>query len=103
MFKYTKECREISGFGGFYEEACRNATIKGYEFMIKIMKGEKIESIKFNDFIDLNDGNKKTMESVILEACNNDATGAMMNVIASHIVNAYCNGWDEYIKTMEEN
>jgi len=29
MYKYTEKCREISGMGGGYEDACRKMVIAG--------------------------------------------------------------------------
>lgn len=101
-FNYTDGCREISGFGGGYESACRDMVIVGMNWLDKNKKAKinfkqykNIYGITFDESKDC-----KKMQKVML-AVNDGCSGAQMQACTNHIMFAHTNGWDKYIKEME--
>ena len=102
-YKYTEHCREISGFGGSYENACRTMVIEGMKYLEQ-NKGadpsfdqfKKVFGITTNENEDM-----KLLQKAMLNSIGGDCTGAMMQACTNHVLFAYKNGWDNYIKKME--
>ena len=96
--------REISGFGGGYEEACRKLVIAGLEWfdqnpnkkpVFKGLKGVFGHLLEDNqDAID--------MSNYIVKKAADDLTGAMMHAAHEHIRFVRQNGWDKYVEEMEK-
>ena len=102
--EYTKEMREISGFGGGYEETCRNMVIAGATFL----KQNPNVNPKYKGFknvtgvcIDDNEDAKK-LDEILMEACKKACTGAMHQAAVSHALFIGNKGWEEYKKIMTE-
>lgn len=98
---------EISGFGGGYEQACRDMTKAGViwlrEHPEELAKWRQA-SREYRE----RTGNNHTpphvyppsyreFESVIVKACD-DCTGAMYGASQGHAIAIFERGWDEYVK-----
>lgn len=100
---YPQGCREISGFGGGYEDACRNMVIAGMKWFDenpsanpKFEQYENITGICTGKNEDA--GN---LEKALLLCCN-DCSGAMFQAAVNHTMFAHKNGWDKYIEEMSK-
>ena len=102
-YYYPEGCKEISGFGGGYEEACRKMVIAG----ITWLSGQNGEKIKFSGFegvfglITAENETAKQLEKIMIDAAGGDCTGAMLHACVNHVSYAYAHGWEDYIKHME--
>ena len=102
-YEYTPKCREISGFGGSYEAACRQMVIAGMEWFDKYPQA----SPKFHQYSNItgivvaDDPDAKSLETALMEAVG-DCSGAMMQAAVNHCLFAAKNGWEVYIAKMEE-
>lgn len=102
-YKFTDNMREISGFGGGYENACREMVIAGVEWLDenKNANPEAKESPQiFGMTFDENE-DMKELQDVMLEAVG-DCSGAMMHVSTNHVMFIAKNGWRKYCEEMEE-
>lgn len=103
-YQYTKECDEISGFGGDYENACRTMVITGMQWLDEhpgsnptFDEFENVYGMTTNENDDM-----KTMQEAMNKSIGDEATGAMMQACTNHVLAARKLGWNEYIKKMEE-
>lgn len=98
---------EISGFGGGYEQACRDmakagalwlrehpdslARWRGNKKEYEDKSGERYcpDSVYGPDY--------KDFEAAILKACD-DCTGAMFGASRGHAIAIFEKGWDAYVK-----
>jgi len=100
-YKYTSDMGEISGFGGEYEEACRNMVIAGLEWLDMHPNADP----KFHGYagiygiIDEDNNDAKELGKVVENACDG-CSGAMYQVSISHILYIKNNGWDKYVDRM---
>ncbi len=103
-FEYTKNCREISGFGSGYESSCRDMVIAGMKWLDENKKA-KIDFAQYKNIygltFDESEDCKKMQEKML--AVNDGCSGAQMQACLNHIIYAYTNGWGKYIKEMEQN
>lgn len=104
-YSYNEGSREISGFGGSYEEACRKMVIAGMEWWdehpeadVRWQEAKNIRGIQFNESEDC-----KAMQKHMSEAVGDDATGAMMQYTCNHVLAARRLGWDGYMEKMKES
>lgn len=101
-YKYTEKCREISGFGGSYEERCRALVIAGLEWYDANPNAKPVfktyEKV-FGLILEENDDAKAMCKA--MEKVSDDLTGAMMHAAHEHIRYARQNGWSKYIEEME--
>jgi len=95
--------REISGFGGGYEQTCRDMVLAGVEWLEKNpnvdpkFKGYKnVFGLILKDNVDA-----KKLSKVVVGASGGDCTGAMHQAAISHILFIKKNGWKKYVKEME--
>lgn len=102
-YEYTADMREISGFGGGYEDACRNMVIAGlnwcdehWDANVTYKEYENIYGITFDESEDC----KKMQEAML--AVNDGCSGAQMQASMSHVMAARKLGWEEYCKQMRE-
>jgi hypothetical protein len=102
-YSYTKFCNEISGFGGGYENACRQMVIAGMEWLDDHPEADPKYSEFKNVFgLTTNENDDcKNLQKAMNEAIDNEASGAMMQACLSHILYARDKGWENYIKKME--
>jgi len=101
-YEYTEKCREISGFGGEYEKACRDMVKAGMEWLDQNPEAEPTfaQSKKVIGLtIDENEDMQK-MQSVMVAAVGG-CSGAMMQAATNHVLYARKNGWEKYIQEME--
>ena len=103
-YQYKENSREISGFGGGYEEACRKMVIAGVEWWdahaeadVRWKESPNITGIQFNESDDC-----KAMQKHMNEAIDNEASGAMMQACCNHVLAARRLGWEKYMEEMHE-
>jgi len=103
-FVYPEGSREISGFGGGYEEACRNMVVAGMEWLKEnpdanptFKQYKNVYGITADENTDM-----KNMQNTMNEAIGNEASGAMMQASTNHVLYAHKNGWEKYIEEMTE-
>jgi hypothetical protein len=103
-YQYTKNCREISGFGGGYEDACRKMVVAGMEWL----ESHKDANPNFDQFKNVyglttnENDDMVAMQKAMNTAIGNEASGAMMQASTNHVLFAHKNGWGKYIEKMEE-
>lgn len=101
-YKYTPEMREISGFGGGYEETCRAMVVAGLEWLDQNPQANPEFSHYSNVYGIINKENDdaKALSEAVVAAANHDCTGAMHQATISHILWIKKNGWDKYVENM---
>jgi hypothetical protein len=101
-YKYAEGAREISGFGGGYEEACRNMVIRGMEWFDENPSASPKFKQYQNVFGIINEENPeaKSLTDTMLEVVGCDCTGAMMQASVNHVMYAAKNGWEKYMEEM---
>lgn len=100
---FTNDMREISGFGGGYEEACRKMVLAGLEWFDQHPEADP----KYHGFkgvygvIDEDSDDAKMLSQAVIGAVG-DCTGAMHQAAISHIFFIRKNGWNAYAAKMRE-
>ena|SRR5688572_22562404 len=101
-YLYAKNAKEISGFGGGYEDCCRKMVVAGMEWLEKhpnadlsYKEYENIYGITADESNDI-----KLLQKHMNGAINNKSSGAMMQACLGHIMFAHKNGWDKYMEEM---
>jgi len=103
-YQYTSEMQEISGFGGGYEDMCRQMVVAGCVWLDAHPEADP----KFHGFkgiygiIDEDNEDAKELTKAIVAPCNGDCTGAMHQAAVSHVLFIRKNGWDKYVEEMSE-
>ena len=101
--RYTEDMSEISGFGGSYEQACRDMVIAGVEWFkrqddpdptIKTYRNVTGIAIPENE-------DAEALEEAMLETLDESPTGAMFQAAVNHVLFAAENGWEAYAEKME--
>lgn len=101
QYEFTNSMTEISGFGGEYEEACRNMLIAGCKWleanpeanpMFKGFRG--VYGVIESD----NDDAKSLSNAVVHGAGQYGPSGAMHQAVISSLLFIKAKGWDEYVK-----
>lgn len=103
QFSYTRNSREISGFGGGYEKACRDMVIAGMQWLDQHPKA-KIKFATYSGVMGLITNESpdcEKMQKAMLKV-NDGCSGAQMQACLTHIMFAHKNGWDKYVKEMEK-
>lgn len=101
-FTYPRNSREISGFGGGYEKACKDMVIEGMKWLEKHPKAD-ISYKEYENIYGLTTGESedcKRMQNIMVEV-NPGCSGAQMQACLSHIMFAHQHGWEKYIMDME--
>ena len=97
-------CREISGFGGGYEDACRKMVVAGLNWMLaNPEKAKNLKVIQYTNIYgicDVEGDGQKELDSVMMEACNHDCTGAMHQACINHLFWAFAHSPEEYAQEM---
>jgi len=90
--------REISGFGGSYEHACRAMLRAGGEY------ADQHPSICYAITTSRRGpgGPPAAMDKAMCDAADNDVTGAMFSATLSHIVFVLHHSWEEFVERMRE-
>ena len=103
-YKYSKMSREISGFGGDYEQACRDMVRAGMRWWDEHPKAE-ISFEQSNNIYGLtaNESNDcKTLSEVMDASIGCGCSSAMMQACLNHLMYAHEHGWDQYMEKMVE-
>ena len=105
-YQFTKEMREISGFGGGYEDCCRRMIVAGAQWCDS-NPDAKLTYKEFKNITGLTTDESPDMKKM-QEAMNNatgefGATGAMMQAAMSHVMFVRKNGWAKYVEEMIES
>ena len=101
-YEYTSTMKEISGFGGGYENTCRAMVVAGLEWWDANPDADP----KWGEFKNIygltteENEDAKTLQNVMNEAAKNDCTGAMMQATMSHVLYIHKNGWEKYVSDM---
>ena len=97
-YQYTDDMGEISGFGGDYEQTCRNMVVAGLEWLDSNPNSDPqfhgYKSI-YGVITEDNEDAKKLSDAVV-NASGGDCTGAMHQATISRILWIRKNGWDKY-------
>jgi len=94
MIKMKLKFLDMSGMGGKYEEMCRRMLIDGLSFIDKY-KLRNLMLILYKQ--KLLGELEKTLVQVVTER-DKTVTGAMVNVVVSHIFYIAINGYNEWIE-----
>ncbi len=100
-YDYSKIKREISGFGGGYEAACRAMVVAGLQWLDEHPNAD-VSYKEYENVYGLTTGESddcKLMEKAML-AVNDGCSGAQMQASKSHIMFIHKNGWDKYVEEM---
>ena len=104
-YRHTPAMGEITGFGGGYERTCQDMLHAGVEWLME----HKDATIKLKGYKGIygvaelvgedNEPNELTeeLEQAIMQACNNDCTGAMHQAVTTRLIYIHANGWDKYV------
>ena len=103
-YRHTEEMGEISGFGGGYEELCQDMLEAGVKLLVENpdmdphFKGyEGIYGI-----IDADNEDGRKLSEVIINASNDECTGAMHQAAIMRLLYISKHGWDRYCKEVIE-
>ncbi|QDV34964.1 hypothetical protein [Tautonia plasticadhaerens] len=102
-YKFTPAMREISGFGGAYEECCRRMLIAALEWL----DGHPEADPRFTgysnvyDVIDEDNEDAKALSKAACDAAGEfGTTGAMHQAVISSALWIKTHGWDAYLERM---
>ena len=116
-YEFTPEMREISGFGGSYEEACRIMVRAGMEWLDAHPDADPQFAGFKNVYGIISDSNadaealtKAIMDAPVADPDTGEpttigkagATGAMHQAAVSHCMFIRKNGWDAYVERMSQ-
>lgn len=97
---FSHEMREVSGFGGGYEEACRRMVLAGVEHLStwqgdapKVGESDVIVGVHMNQ----NDA-AQALEDAMVKAGGDDLSGAMVQFSIRHARRAHHIGWYKYVE-----
>ena len=103
-YAWTPDMGEISGFGGEYEEACRQMLRQGLQWCDAHpdakprYKGfENVYGLCIDDNEDA-----KQLDKALTADIPGGPTGAMHQAVVSHIFFIRANGWEAYCAKMRE-
>ena len=103
QYEFTPKMGEISGFGGGYEQACRNMLKAGLEWLDK-NSGARPEFHGYEGIYGImeeDNADAKALTKILLGA-SDDCTGAMHQAVISSILWIRKNGWKKYVKEMSK-
>ena len=104
LFPWEDGMREISGFGGDYEEACRNMVYSGMAYLDSnpnaSLKGKAYANI--TGFFEPDSKEAKELEDAVVAAVP-DCSGAMHHAAMSHCFFIAKNGWTKYVSEMKKH
>ena len=98
--------REVSGFGGSYENGCRDMIIAGVNWCID--NPEKAKHLSYGKLTNVygicvpNNEYAEELDKIVTKAADG-CTGAMHQACIAHILWISAHSIDEYIKEMIEN
>lgn len=92
-YQYTDKCREISGFSGSYEKACKKMVIAGIEYLDN---NKHIDQFNIKEY-------EFEIQKEMCDSIDNESTFAMIHTCYNHVRYIQLHGWQSYIKGMESN
>ena len=104
MYEFNSNMGEISGMGGSYEQACRNMLKAGLEWFDKNPDAEP----NFRGYKDVygiimeDNDDARALSKAVIEASDNEATGAMYQAVITSILWIKKNGWEKYVEKMSK-
>jgi len=102
MRKFTKDMKEISGFGGSYEKKCRDMVLAGLDWFDKHPEANP-QYHEYENVIGIcredNEDAKLLSEYITKDM---DCTGAQHHAAIFHIFRVLKVGWDKYVEEMKE-
>lgn len=103
LFPWEEGMGEISGFGGGYEEACRNMLYSGLAYLDSNPNAD-LKAIEYaNIYGFLTPDSKEAMElSDVLDAAEPGCSGAMHSTAMQHCMYIATNGWNKYSSEMKK-
>lgn len=106
--KWHPEAREISGFGGSYEEACRAMVERGAEWLEEhedadpiVEQAEGVYGLTRAENDDA-DSLMSAMAEAARDVGGDGPTGAMKQACVNHAGYVERNGWDAYQEAMRD-
>ena len=104
-YEFTPDMGEISGFGGGYEQACRDMLKAGMEWCDEHPEADP----KFHGFKNVygivmeDNDDAKALSKAIVAGAGNDCTGAMHQAVLSSVFFIRKNGWGKYVENMSKH
>lgn len=101
-YVFTEDMGEISGFGGGYEQTCRNMLAAGMEWL----DAHPAADPQFKGFqgvyglISEENEDAEALSAAIVAGAHGDCTGAMHQAVTSHCLFIRKNGWEAYCQKM---
>ena len=94
---------EISGFGGDYEQTCRDMLLAGLKWWDEHPSANPTFSEMENVYGIIHEENDdaKQLSQAVVSGCD-DCTGAMHQAVIEHIMAIRANGWEWYVQAMSE-
>lgn len=104
QYVFTDDMDEISGFGGGYEQTCRNMLAAALEWLDEHPQAEpKFKGFKEVYGILMEDNeDAKALSKAATDAALGDCTGAMHQATISHALWIKRHSWREYCQKMRE-
>lgn len=106
-YPWTPDMGEISGFGGGYEETCRNMLYGALAHLDEHCATPEEKTQAVTSFVEQIHSSFPTqehpLENAIMDACKDDCTGAMHGAVVSHLLYIIKNGWDKWSSKMIEH
>lgn len=104
MYEFTEEMNEISGFGGGYEQACRDMLKAGLEWFDEHPDADP----QFHGYKDVyglileDNKDAKKLSKAVTETVE-DCTGAMHQAVITAILWIKAHSWEEYVVNMSKS
>lgn len=101
---YTNEMRQISGFGGGYEIACREMVLAGLRWLDEHPDADpKFHGYKgIYGIINEDNDDAKALSDAVTFACDG-CSGAMHQAACTHVMWIKAHGWDKYVEMMSKH
>lgn len=103
LFPWEEGMGEISGFGGGYEEACRDMLYSGLAYLDSKpnadLEGHTYEHV--TGIFEADSPEAKELEDAVLSAVP-DCSGAMHSAAMSHCFFIAKQGWQKYVSEMKK-
>ncbi len=102
-YEFTEEMGEISGFGGSYEQGCRNM-LNAALVWFDDNPNAKPEFTGYKNIYGIINENNEDAQALsdVVGNTEPDCTGAMHQAVISRVLWIKENGWDAYVKRMSE-
>ena len=103
-YQFTEDMDEISGFGGGYEQTCRNMLATGCEWF----DAHPDANPRFKGFKEVyglcveDNDDAKALSQAIFDGSGDDCTGAMHQAVVSACLYIRKQGWEKYQKAMSK-